>query len=508
MSTTAVKDTEAMRRFDELQKQLVWQYREIFPDPKAPRTVVVVPSLSIDAEVLAKISGVQHYEERMLCMLMLLRMPRTKVIYITSMPVDPAVVDYYLHLLQGVPTSHARRRLTMFSCHDSTPATVADKILDRPRLLQRIRDAIPDPSRAHMTCFNATMRERTLAIRLGIPMYACDPMLNALGSKTGSREVFEDAGILVAEGFHGLTDIEEVVDALTELKWHNPQLERAVVKLEEGVSGEGNARFSYEDCPASTGLRRWIRGELPARLEYEAAGEDWDAYSAKFADMGGIVESWVSGAEKRSPSVQARIDPAGEINMISTHDQILGGPSGQVFLGSTFPAVDDYRLDIQEAGRKVAEVLRDRGVLGRFGVDFVSVLEGDEWKHYAIEVNLRKGGTTHTFMMLQFLTDGTYDEETGLFLTATGQPRYYYASDNLKNPNYRKLTPSDLIDIVVDDGLHFHGATQQGVMFHLIGAISEFGKLGVVCVGDSPESAKQLYRDTVVTLDQEALAGC
>ena len=206
--------------------------------------------------------------------------------------------------------------------------------------------------------------------------------------------------------------------------------------------------------------------------------------------------------------MQARIDPAGEINMISTHDQILGGPSGQVFLGSKFPAADDYRREIQESGRSVAKVLRDRGVLGRFGVDFVSVREGAEWKHYAIEVNLRKGGTTHTFMMLQFLTDGTYDEETGLFLTAAGQPRYYYASDNLKNPNYRKLTPADLIDIVVDDGLHFHGATQQGVMFHLIGAISEFGKLGVVCVGDSPATAKQLYKDTVAVLDQEALAGC
>ena len=133
--------------------------------------------------------------------------------------------------------------------------------------------------------------------------------------------------------------------------------------------------------------------------------------------------------------MQCRIDPLGNIDLISTHDQILGGPSGQVFLGSTFPADEAYRLDIQAAGAKVADVLRDRGVLSRFGIDFVSVRNGDSWDHYAIEVNLRKGGTTHTYMMLQFLTDGRYDEETGLFLTLAGQPRYYYASDNLKNPN-------------------------------------------------------------------------
>ena len=59
------------------------------------------------------------------------------------------------------------------------------------------------------------------------------------------------------------------------------------------------------------------------------------------------------------------------------------------------PADDAYRLDIQNAGMRVAEVLAAKGVLGRFATDFVSVPTADGgWKHYAIEVNLRKGGTT------------------------------------------------------------------------------------------------------------------
>jgi hypothetical protein len=37
--------------------------------------------LSLDAEVL--ITGVHHYE-RMLCLLLLLRLPRTRIIYLTS----------------------------------------------------------------------------------------------------------------------------------------------------------------------------------------------------------------------------------------------------------------------------------------------------------------------------------------------------------------------------------------------------------------------------------------
>ena len=505
MNRAVIERSEDAQRFAKLQQRLVGQFRDVFPDPRAPRTVVVVPSLSLDTEVLAKITGVQHYEERMLCMLMLLRMPRTRVVYVTSIPIDPNIIDYFLHLLSGVPTRHARERLTLLSCHDASPTTVAEKILERPRLVKRIRDAIPDLASAHMTCFNATFRERTLALRLGIPMYACDPALGHLGHKSGSREVFREAGVLVPDGFEYLRDMDDVVDALAQLKRRDPELARAVVKLDEGTSGEGNATFSYGDCPVGDGLRTWILRELPARLQFESPDETWERYRQKFAEMGGVVEAWVSGAQKRSPSVQCRVDPVGEIDLISTHDQILGGPSGQVFLGSTFPADDAYRLEIQEAGARVAEVMRERGVLSRFAVDFVSTYKNGRWEHYAIEVNLRKGGTTHTFMMLQFLTHGAYDTETGLFCTRTGQPRYYYATDNLTNPNYRRLTPTDLIDIAVEHDLHFHSSTQTGVMFHLIGALSQFGKLGILCVGESHEHARGLYRETVEILDREAL---
>jgi hypothetical protein len=53
------------------------------------------------------------------------------------------------------------------------------------------------------------------------------------------------------------------------------------------------------------------------------------------------------------------------------------------------------------------------------------------------------------------------------------------------------------------NGLHFHAATGEGVVFHLIGALSEFGKLGVVCIGRTPERAYGFYRSTVETLDRE-----
>jgi hypothetical protein len=479
----------------------------VFPDRLAAHTIVVVPSLSLPPEEVAKIRGSPHYEERLLCMLMLLRLPRAHLVYVTSQPIAPTIIDYYLHLLPGVPVSHARRRLTLLSCHDGSDVPLSQKLLARPRLIERVKAAIPNPAAAHLTCFNATPLERALAVRLGVPLYACDPARAHLNTKSGGREVFRRAGVPLPAGFENLRDTQDLVQALSELRRQNPQLRKAVIKLNEGFSGQGNAQFSYERAPAGADLAGWVRNELPGRIRFEARGETWERYQSKLGSGGGIAEAFLEGEEVRSPSVQFRIDPLGEISIISTHDQVLGGPGGQVFLGCTFPADEAYSREIQGAGQRAAEVLRQEGVLGRFAIDFISTRCGDRWEHSALEINIRKGGTTHPYLMLQYLTDGTYDPALGRYLTPTGQPRYYYATDNIADPTYVGITPDDLIDIAVTHQLHFDAATQQGVVFHLIGAMSEHGKLGAVCVGENHARAGRYYRDTLAVLDRETRQG-
>ena len=489
--------------FLSLQARLEPMFREVYADPLAERTVVVIPGLSLDQETLAHIAGAPHYEERQLSMLMLLRLPRTRVVFVTSTPVDPVIIDYYLSLLSGIPSGHARRRLTLLSAYDSSARSLTSKILARPRLLQRIRDAVADPATAHLSCFNATGEEVALAVRLGIPLYACDPALARFGTKSGSRQAFREAGVPLPDGSEGLRTLDELYAALAALKQRNPDLRRAVVKLEEGFSGEGNAVFDFGKAEAAAVAPAWVAREMPHRLAPEAAGLGAEAYLAKFAQMGGVVEAWLEGEDKRSPSVQMRITPIGTLEIISTHDQLLGGHSGQVFLGSTFPADARYRASLQTAGARIGELLRNRGVLGRFSVDFITVREGDTWQHHAIEINLRKGGTTLPFHMLQFLTAGRYDPERCEFLTPTGQQRVYYATDNLCRPEYRKLTPDDLVDLIVEHRLHFDPTQQQGVVFNLIGALSEFGKLSLISIADTHAHAEDLYRRTVAVIDRE-----
>jgi hypothetical protein len=503
MAIPAPGSTEELAAYQRLQARLPDLFRRVFADPLEPRTVVIVPGLTMDQDVLAKVLGGLHYEERQLAMLMLLRLPSTRVVFVSSTPIERTIVDYYLGLLPGIARDEARHRLVLLSASDASAVTLTRKILERPRLLERIRDAMGDPATAHLSCFNVTDLERTLAVRLGIPLYGCDPSLQYIGGKSGSRAMFREAGVQLPDGREDLRSVEQVVEALAELKARNPSLPRAALKLNDGFSGEGNAVFSYAGCVAGD-ERRWIARHLPLNLAFEARDMRWERFAAKVAETGGIVEEWIAADGVRSPSVQLRITPVGDLEIISTHDQILGGPSGQVFQACTFPADPAYARQIQSLALRVGEVLKSRGVLGRFGVDFVSVPVEDGWRHHAIEINLRKGGTTHTFQMLQFLTQGRYDCARAEFTTPQGASRSYYATDNVVNPLYRRLTPEDLVEVTDRHDLHFDAARQRGVVFNLIGALSEFGKIGVVAIDEDRDRAQSLFRDTVRVLDEEA----
>ena len=494
--------------FQHIQEEFVQQYEKIFPDKLAPRTVVILPSLSLDQDILSKVKGAVYYEERMLCLLMLLRMPLTKIIYITSMPVSDSIVDYYLHLLPGITGHHARQRLTMLSCYDISVKPLTQKVLDRPRLIERVRQAIPDMNAAHLTCYNVTSLEKTLAVQLGIPLFGPDPDKFYEGSKSGGRKNFRASGVNFPDGFEDLTTKEDIIKALVSLKRKYPGLRKAVVKMNDGFSGDGNAIYTYPEIELNSLMEKNIEETLSVHFKTVAKDVNEKLFFEKFQLMGGIVEVFLEGAVKTSPSVQCVISPSKQIEIVSTHDQLLGGEDDQIFLGATFPADPLYSIEIAMEGKKIAQTLANQGVVGRFAIDFISVKQPDDsWKHYAIEINLRKGGTTHPFLMLQFLTDGIYDADKGEYLTAGGNRRFYFASDNVSSEKYKGLTPDDLMDISIFHDLMYDSAAQEGVMFHLVGALSEYGKLGLVCVGASPEKAKDYYDKTIRILDMECSSG-
>lgn len=492
-------------RFEELYARMPELWRNLSGDGHVPQTVVVVPSMTLDVEELQKLKGAQHYEERLLFLLILLSLPKTRVIFVTSEPIHPFIIDYYLQLLPGIPFSHARARLEMFAVYDTSPKSLTQKILERPTLLRRIRKAIGTAENSHLTVFNVTPLEKSLSVALGIPLLGTDPRHLAYGSKSGCRKLFRQAKIPLADGFEDLKDEDDIVEAIYKLKKQRPDMKRVVIKINDGFSGDGNAILGLgpiSDWSNKKECIKSLREMVRTQARFQAAGMEWNGYLRKFQQMQGIVEEFIEGEDKVSPSVQMRITPLGEAQIISTHDQVLGGPDGQVFIGCSFPARREYQAPLHEAGLKIGKKLAQAGVVGRLSIDFLCVPQDQGWEFFAVEINLRKGGTTHPFRTLQFLTGGRYSPETGLFQSGAGSPKYYFASDNLESEKYKGLLPEDLIDITTYHGLHYNSSSNTGVVFHMIGALSQFGKLGVTCIGDSPEEAKQLYEQTIEILDK------
>ena len=193
---------------------------------------------------------------------------------------------------------------------------------------------------------------------------------------------------------------------------------------------------------------------------------------------------------------------------MATHEQILGGPHGQTYVGCRFPADDRYRVEVQEAALRIGAVLASKGVVSRFSIDFLAFPgAGDRGRLQALEINLRMGATTHPFLALRFLTGGELDTRTGLFLSMDAKAKYYRATDTLCSDAYRGLLPEDLMDIVTFNRLHYDHGAETGVLFHLIGALSEFGKVGLTAIGNSPGQAEEIYARTVSVLDEEASHG-
>lgn len=499
--------SEKLNQFQKLQQQLkdIWKKQNIFD---ADQDILVIPSFSIDQRVGKKIKGFLHYEERLLFSLIRLRNPQTRLIYVTAQPLSPIIIEYYLQLLPGIPFSHARSRLLLLTTNDASLKPLTQKILDRPRLIDRIRQALR-PNKTYMVCFNSTILEQELSLKLDIPLLASNPELLYWGSKSGSREIFSNCQILHPDGSHLIYNINDLILAMNQLWERQPHLKKIVIKLNEGFSGEGNAVVDLSDISefilshVSQNERQEAISKIIPTARLQGREETWATFTSRIPELGAIVEAFIEGEEKQSPSVQGYITPTGEVEILSTHDQILGGEDGQVYLGCRFPAHDGYRLELQELGLKIGKILAQKGAIERFGVDFIAVKKQQKWQLYAIEINLRKGGTTHPFMTLKYLTNGTYDYSTGLFFSPQENPKYYLASDNLQKPQYCGLLPNDLMDIITKHHIHFDSSTKTGTVFHLIGALSEFGKLGLTSIGNSWDEAQAIYNHIEQVLNDE-----
>ena len=458
------------------------------PGSCAPHTVVVLPSYSVARSLLA------HYADRLLDMehrhlltlLMLPRVPGARAIFVTSRRPAPAVLDYYVSLAPPDQRGSMRSRLQILEVPDASPRSVTAKLLDRPDLLDRIRQATRGRP-AYIEPWNATSLEMEVAEQLGLPLNGTAPQLWPLGFKSNGRRLMRLAGVPVPLGHEDVRTVDEVLAAAVDIRGRHPGAAGVVVKVDDSAAGDGNRvlRFAGSTTTAA-GLRAAVESLEPEFL----AG----------LESGGVVEELLGGSGFTCPSVQVEISPWGNVEVLSTHEQVMTGRDAQVYQGCEFPAHPHYGARLATYGASVGHVLAERGVLGQFSVDFAAMRSSRGWSVEGLEINLRKSGTTHPLSLLHNLAPGGYDTRTAQWVTAEGTVRAYRSTDILVHPRLLGRSVGEVVQSVRAAGLDYDRWTRIGVVLHNFCGLDAHGRLGLTAIGLSPGHAREIYARAVDAL--------
>jgi hypothetical protein len=421
------------------------------------------------------------------------RIESCEILSVSTRLPEPAVVDYYLELMPAEVRRSAQARIQLLEVDDGSSRPVAAKLLDRADLLQRIREHVAGRP-ALIEPWNVTEPEVALALALGVPINGTRPELRGLGFKSQGRRLMRRAGVPVPVGREDVHSIDDVIAAIGEIRAERPDVGGVVIKHDDSGAGDGNVVLDLSLAVTEADPGAWLRARL----------EEMPAWYRTDLERGGIVEERIAGERFSSPSAQVDIGPDGTVNVLATHEQVLGGDDGQVYLGCRFPADPAYAAELARHAAAIGAELAREGAGGRFAVDFVVVAdEAGAWRIHAIEVNLRKGGTTHPYAALRNAVPGRYDAEAGMWLAASdGEPRAYGATDNLVDSAWTGLTPRAVIAAVKRFGLQFDPETGVGVVLHMLSGLAIDGRFGLTAIARTPTEAAAMQDGVKRAVDE------
>ena len=484
--------------FATLQARLAEGLEANRPGSTTPHVLIALPSYSVSESLLSHYGDrIPSLEHRYLNAIVIpVRIDTCEMVYISTRAPAPEVLDYYLTLVPEARRDDLRSRIRLIEVpNDGTPRSVAGRLVDRPDLVAAIRQHIGDRP-ALIEPWNVTENEVNLALALGVPINGTGPELRPLAFKSAGRRLFARVGVPAPLGREDVHTTEDVVDAIRWIARQRPLLAAVVIKHDDSGAGDGNVvldvrRMHHADDPAG-----WLTEQVDALPEW---------YREDLLRQGGVVEERIAGERFSSPSAQVDIRPSGEVVVLATHEQVLGGEGGQVYLGCRFPADPAYAPRLAEHAAKIGAALASEGALGRFSVDFVTAADASGgWEVYAIEVNLRKGGTTHPYAALRNLVPGRYDLASGSWIAEDGSTRAYTSTDNLVHESWLGLEPADVIDWVARAGLQFDPLTKVGAVLHMLAGLAIDGRCGVTAVAKTRAEADEMYEAVRTTIQRLA----
>lgn len=485
--------------FSALQAKLGPALQANRPGSTTPHVMIALPSYSVSESLMSHYGDrIAVLEHRYLNALVIAgRIEACEMIYISTRAPLPEVVQYYIDLLPAERRASTAHRIRVVEVpDDGTGRSVAARLVNRLDLVALLREHIGDRP-ALIEPWNVTEHEVNLALALEVPINGSAPELRPLAFKSAGRRLFATAGVPAPLGREDVRTTDDVVDAVRYISRWRPRLGGVVVKHDDSGAGDGNVVLDLRPMHDADDPDAWLRAKV----------DDLPLWYRNDLLLGGVVEERIAGERFSSPSAQVDIRPGGEVVVLATHEQVLGGEGGQVYLGCRFPADPVYAPVLAEHAAKVGKDLAQHGALGRFSVDFVAAGpqpagERPAWDVYAIEINLRKGGTTHPYAALRNLVPGLYDVASGQWIAHDGEIRAYTSTDNLVDERWLGLLPGDVIRAVREAGLQFDPSTRVGTVLHMLAGLGVDGRIGVTAIAQTPAEADTMYEGVRTAIDR------
>ncbi len=474
----------------ELNNQRMFEINQHLKKKKEVHTVCLT-SMTFDAVLTEAIEGLEHYEMRCLWEISRVINEGVHVHFFTKKIVNPQAINHFYKIFNL--STNQINRIKFYSVEEilkekNLPQDLSDYVLNNPQV-RAVFSEICQNKNSYLECFVLTEKERKVSDVFNLPTYWCHENVEYLKTKSGNRKILNGVTKL-PKGLGDLYSIEQVVACLKALS-HKTLNRKFVIKLNDGVSGDGNG---FIKLPAGKINEHTIRQSL-IETDYVSSKMTYTKFFREFAKIGGVVEEFIDGNNKRSPSVQIFLKPDNSFDIISSHEQVLDS-SGARFLGARFPACDYHRnIILREAG-KIAKRLLANKIFGIIGLDFLTIESIDGYEAYLIEINLRKGGTTHPFWTAKAaLHNAKTCQKSGMFLIAEKERRMYHSNDNIIIQDLEKTRSlSELFRLLEGSGLLFSDKTQKGAIFHMANSYEPIGKIGAVFIGETDDEIKILEK--------------
>ncbi len=312
--------------------------------------------------------------------------------------------------------------------------------------------------------YNATSDEDEFSRKVKLPSSFNCSVSQKYGTTSGFRRLCKMLGINVARGVEGVSSIDDAIKIVGDI--FADGYEKLAIKIDEGISGAGNTIIDKEEFSRlNSAEKRSVIDQAMNKLTQ--AGE----HSAA------VFEGWISNVVA-SPSVQVEVFPDGEYEIVSMHDQLLEGIE-QWYIGCAYPPSsisDEQSKRLKKDVKIIVDQLSREGYYGFLGLDTIINRDGDI---YWVEANARKTGTFYPKTIAERLNQGSLNDV------------YYVATDlintALKGAKFKNIKS------LLDDLLYPIKGEKRGIFLYNVGALKDAGRFDIVCFGESPSDARQLY---------------